>query len=206
MSGGPNAPQTGGQSGGRGWRRANPWLIGALAVSIALNAFVIGAVVGERWRGIHHHRFGHHHWHGFAWSHAPGHSIRHLGAMLDADARAKLRRAARPYRARMKLLLADAAEARLDALDAMSAPQFDPAVLEAAFARSRKAEAAATALMQKIIAEAAAQFTPEERATVHEALKQRMELWRERVERRRKRLEKWQKRLDSEQSKGKNRR
>lgn len=200
MNGGPNTPPSGETSRARRFGNANPWLIGALAVSLALNAFVLGAVVGERWRDGERDHYAHSHKHHYGRGHVPGHSIRHLGAMLDADARRKLRRAARPHRARMKLLLADAAEARLDALDAMSARDFDPETLEAAFARSREAEAAATKLTQQIIAEAAAQFTPEERAAVHTALEQRMELWRERVDRRRKRLERWQKRLEREPS------
>lgn len=202
MSGEPTTPPSEGTPKARRLRKANPWLIAALAVSVALNAFVFGAVVGERWHGGRHDRYAHHHKHRFGRGHVPGHSIRHLGAMLDADARRKLRRAARPHRARMKLLLADAAEARLDALDAMSAPEFDPEALEAAFVRSREAEAAATKLVQEIIAEAAAQFTPEERAAVNKALKQRMGLWRERVDRRRKRLERWQRRLDRERPEG----
>ncbi|MFP3942793.1 MAG: periplasmic heavy metal sensor [Alphaproteobacteria bacterium] len=182
----------------RRWRRpfrnATPWLIGALAVSLAINAFVIGAFVGERWRGAphRHFEFSDRYW----LSPLHGYSIRRLGGLMEAETRAKLREVARPHRAQLKLLLAEAAEARLDALDAMTAPEFDAEVLEQAFARARDAETAAVELTQEIIAEAAARFTPEERAAVHEALRQRMDLWRERVERRRKRLEKWQKRLE----------
>lgn len=200
MSNAPDAP--GSQRGHRIFRRAAPWLAGGLAVSLALNAFVIGAYVGERWRGepryveyADRYRYGIRPLHGY--------SIRKLGAMLDANARAKLREAARPHRARLKLLLAEAAAARLDALDAMTAPDFQAEALEDAFARAREAEAAAAALTQEIIAEAAARFTPEERAAVNEALKQRMELWRERVERRRKRLQKWQKHLERREAGGK---
>lgn len=181
------------------FRRA-PWLIGALAVSLALNAFVIGAFVGERWRGAPDH-VDHSHHYGYWRSPLHGYSIRRLGAMLDANARVKLREAARPHRARLKLLLAEAAEARLDALDAMTAAEFDAETLEVAFARAREAEAAAAELTQDIIAEAAARFTPDERAAINVALKQRMELWRERVERRRKRLEKWQRRLEQRETK-----
>ncbi len=82
----------------------------------------------------------------------------------------------------------------------MTAAEFDAGALEQAFARAREAEAQAAELTQEIIAEAAAQFTPAERAAVNEALKQRMELWRERVERRRKRLEEWQERLQQREA------
>jgi uncharacterized membrane protein len=200
MSDAPNAPEPGSASGKPRFRHVTSWLLAALALSLALNAFVIGAIVGERWRGGNHHHPMNSSVHGLGYGHMPGYSIRHFGAMLDSDARAKLRQAARPHRARLKLLLAEAAEARLDALEAMSARDFDAEALEASFARAREAEAAANALTQDIIAEAAAQFTPEERTAVNEALKQRMELWRERVERRRKRLEKWQERIERRES------
>lgn len=204
MSGEPNASAPGHRQGWSRFRSATSWLIAALAVSLALNAFVIGAVVGERWHdGRHHGHWSRHHGDVFRSHHVPGSSIRQLSAMLDAGAREKLRKAARPHRARMKLLLAEAAGARLDALDALRAREFDAEALTGAFARAGEAERAAAELTHAIIAEAAGQFTPDEREAVNKALEEPVEHWRDRVERRRKRLERWQDRLEREQQ-GKN--
>ncbi len=156
------------------------WLIFGLVVSLAINTFFIGAMVGgrastERWTdwisrhgGMEHgDRFG---------EGRPGGMFdpRDLIAVLPESARADAIAVLEDQGPAIREMMRASGEARFASLEAMRASPFDAAALDAAFAESRQADMALLVALHEAMGEIVTDLTPEERAHMIEELDERV--------------------------------
>ncbi len=154
------------------------WLGLVLVVSLAVNAFFLGHVVGgratsEQWGPRIGSRLGLEHPGDPRGGMPPELDPRRLGRMLPESAREGARDILEARGPRIRNLFEQAAIARIAAYDLIKAEPFDRAALEDALARSRAADEAASAAVHDVVAEIISGLSPEERASLGDDLANR---------------------------------
>jgi uncharacterized membrane protein len=141
---------------GAGWKIA-------LAASLTLNVFVVGAVAGAI--GMR------------ARMEAPrpaplGNPLMRAGDQLSPTQQQAYRARLRAEGATTRPLLQEARQARLDAANLFSQPQFDPAAAAAALAKARTADTAAREKLEGAVVDFATTLGPDERSKLAQGLRQ----------------------------------
>lgn len=132
----------------------NPRTLKTLAaVSLALNVFLIGSIAGGAYRLFAHQRA----------EAAQQRGIRFAAADLSAERQRELRDALRNTRRESQPLIRDARDGRIDIAHILAAPNFDRNALDDALARTRDADVALRARVERTVADFAATLTPDER-------------------------------------------
>ncbi len=171
------------------------WLIFGLVLSLALNAFFIGAVVGarassDRWldRVSAHGGIDRDSEYGPG---RPGEMFdpRDLVRVLPDSARADAIAVLDEQGPVIRQMMRASGEARIASLEVMRATPFDAVALEDAFALSRQADAALSLTIHETMAALIADLTPEERAVMNEQLRERVPDFHRRSHRRREQRE-----------------
>jgi uncharacterized membrane protein len=134
-----------------------------LIVSLVLNIFLLGAIAGGTYRWVAKQK---------AEVVAQQRGLRFAAAELPQARRDQLREALRQTRRDSLPLIINARSGRLDVVQALAAPQFDRAALDAALARTREADMAVRARVETTVADFANTLTPEERLKLVDALQQ----------------------------------
>ena len=134
-----------------------------LIVSLVLNIFLLGAIAGGTYRWVAKQK---------AEVVAQQRGLRFAAAELPQARRDQLREALRQTRRDSLPLIINARAGRLDVVQALAAPQFDRAALDAALARTREADMAVRARVETTVADFANTLTPEERLKLVDALQQ----------------------------------
>jgi uncharacterized membrane protein len=137
--------------------RIKTWLI----VSLVLNIFLLGTIAGGTYRWIAKQK---------AEVIAQQRGLRFAAAELPDARRDQLRQMLRETRRDTLPLTLAARTGRLDVVQALAAPQFDRAALDAALARTREADVALRARVEGTVADFAATLTPDERLKLVDAL------------------------------------
>jgi uncharacterized membrane protein len=132
-----------------------------LIVSVVLNVFLLGAIVGGTYRWMEKQK---------ADVIAQQRGLRFAAAELPEARREQLRDALRQTRRDSLPLIIGARSGRLDVVQALAAQQFDRNALDAALARTREADVAVRARVEGTVAEFASTLTPEERLKLVDAL------------------------------------
>ncbi len=130
----------------------------ALVLSVCLNVFVAGLVVGRATGGSG----------GAAPGRASGGGLERFMATVPAEARPVIRRALRENRRGLQDMVAAVRDARQDAASVVAREPFDQAEFEAAMATVRDRSEALQAAVHAIIAEALSDLTPELRSEMAE--------------------------------------
>jgi len=134
----------------------------ALAISLALNVFAVGAVVGA---GYMRHRL----------VEPPrgerGPPLMRVGERLPEAKRAAFRARMRQEGMTARPLMREAREARREAIALFGQPQFDAAAASAALARARQAEFTARGRFETAMTEFATTLTPQERAELAKSIR-----------------------------------
>lgn len=174
-------------------RSGNPaiWLGVALVLSLVVNTFFIGLMVGgrltsERWASGLHDRFGAEAGiEGFGrFGMPPDLDPRAMTRMLPESARDEARAMLEARGPEIRNLFMASMEARGAALDAMRAEPFDRDALSTALATSRDADEAARAAVHALTVDIIADMSPEEREQIGMDLHERFPGRHERHERR----------------------
>lgn len=134
-----------------------------LIVSLVLNIFLLGAIAGGTYRWVAKQK---------ADVLAQQRGLRFAAAELPKDRQDQLRQSLRQTRRESLPLITDARSGRIDVVQALAAPQFDRATLDAALARTRAADVAVRARVEATVAEFASTLTPDERLKLVDALEQ----------------------------------
>ena len=134
-----------------------------LIVSLVLNIFLLGAIAGGTYRWVAKQK---------AEVVAQQRGLRFAAAELPQARRDQLREALRQTRRDSLPLIINARSGRLDVVQALAAPQFDRAALDAALARTREADMAVRARVEATVADFANALTPDERLKLVDALQQ----------------------------------
>ena len=134
-----------------------------LIVSLVLNIFLLGAIAGGTYRWVAKQK---------AEVVAQQRGLRFAAAGLPQARRDQLREALRQTRRDSLPLIINARAGRLDVVQALAAPQFDRAALDAALARTREADMAVRARVEATVADFANALTPDERLKLVDALQQ----------------------------------
>jgi uncharacterized membrane protein len=132
-----------------------------LIVSVVLNIFLLGAIAGGTYRWMAKQK---------ADVIAQQRGLRFAAAELPEARRDQLRDALRQTRRDSLPLIVGAHSGRLDVVQALAAPQFDRAALDAALARTREADVAVRARVEGTVADFASTLTPDERLKLVDAL------------------------------------
>lgn len=141
------------------------WL---LIASLALNLLVAGAIAG---RVV----FGPHHGPG-RWGQAPGDfGLMGFSKLLPSDRQTLVRQNLRAARPEFRELRAETVELRKQAADVLLAEPFDKAALKAALDRVGAGETRVRDKGVDVFVDTAGQLTPDERKTLAEAWKKRLE-------------------------------
>ncbi|MFM0152434.1 periplasmic heavy metal sensor [Paraburkholderia sediminicola] len=150
---------------GRSWKIA-------LAASLVLNVFLLGAIVGGAYQ----------------WFAAHGvmtpvlaqqrTALRFAAETLPAERQKAFIDGLRNARREGKEFAREGREGRHDVLRLLAAPQFDREALDAALARTREADSSLRAQVEGSVADFAATLSPEERVEFADSLKLRGQ-WRE---------------------------
>lgn len=163
-------------------RTGNPmiWLGAALVLSLVVNTFFIGLMVGgkltsERWASGLRDRLGAEAGiEGFGrFGMPPDLDPRGLTRMLPDSAREEARVKLEARGPEIRDLFVSSMEARGAALDAMRAEPFDPDALAAALAASRVADEAARTAVHELTVDIISDMTPEEREQIGTDLHER---------------------------------
>jgi uncharacterized membrane protein len=127
-----------------------------VAVSLVLNVFLIGSIVGGAYRvsGLFAHQRAN--------AEQPR-GIRFAASDLSAERQQQLRDALRATRRESLPLVRQSRDARIDLAHVLAAPTLDRAALDDALARARQADVAVRARVEGTVAEFAATLTPDER-------------------------------------------
>ncbi len=132
-----------------------------LVVSLALNVFLIGGLIG-----------------GALWAH--GHRATPVGSLqaavqrLPEDQRDALHKALRAVRLENRQTMLESRKARREAVELLTQPTLDAAALSAALERARTADAAMRAKVEQRIVDFAATSSPEARALLADGLVRRL--------------------------------
>jgi uncharacterized membrane protein len=139
----------------RGWKIA-------LAVSLALNLFVLGAAGGVLYRDAQGPpgRFG-----------GRGGPLGRAVEGLSGDQRAAFRQMLHDQVEAARPLIQDARRSRRQAFDLLSAPTFDRAAAGQAMAQARNDEGRIRAAMENAVLDFAARLSPQQRASMAEAIR-----------------------------------
>jgi uncharacterized membrane protein len=140
------------------------WVKIALAVSLALNLFIGGAVAGAA--------FQRHRVMDMRNGPAPGNPLMRAGDGLPPDEREAYRMRMRQSAMANQALLAADRAARDRAVIAFSAPNFDPQAATTALAASRDAEVAARTQLETTVVDFAKTLDPDDRRALAQGLKQ----------------------------------
>lgn len=137
--------------------KAKPWAVLAL-ISLALNLFLGGLLVGRMLRPDR-----------------PPPDTRPISLLrssrdLDPEARAIVDKAREKHHRDIRRSMTQAGEARLAAVEALCAKDFDEAKVREAFLAFRKEANVSQDKMHEALIDAAKQMTPEQRAVLREAL------------------------------------
>lgn len=133
-----------------------------LALSIALNALLIGIVIGGGWMVAHRHGLS-----------APT-RLRAAGDELSAAQQPRFRTLLQDTRKAGRPLLRQARQARAEAAAALVAQPFDQAALAQALARARAADLALRQQREEAVARFAATLSLEDRRTLAAGLRTNM--------------------------------
>jgi uncharacterized membrane protein len=134
-----------------------------LIVSLVLNIFLLGAIAGGTYRWMAKQK---------ADVVAQQRGLRFAAAELSGDRQDQLRQSLRQTRRESLQEIIDARAGRIAVVQALAAPQFDRAALDAALARTRAADVAVRAQVEATVAEFASTLTPDERLKLVDALEQ----------------------------------
>lgn len=134
-----------------------------LIVSLVLNIFLLGAIAGGTYRWMAKQK---------ADVVAQQRGLRFAAAELSRDRQDQLRQSLRQTRRASLQEIIDARAGRIAVVQALAAPQFDRATLDAALARTRAADVAVRAQVEATVAEFASTLTPDERLKLVDALEQ----------------------------------
>lgn len=152
------------------------WLGAGLVISLAVNMFFLGLIMGGRlssdrwadrlgeragWLGEGPHRGG------------PDLDPRSLTRMLPESAQGEAQALFEANRVELRTLFGESLAARAAAYDAMRADSFEREALEEALAASIAADAAARSAVHDLTVELIADLTPEERARIGEDIEER---------------------------------
>jgi uncharacterized membrane protein len=140
------------------------WVKIALAVSLAVNLFIIGAGAGAAFQ---RHRMVE-----MRVAPVPGNPMMRAGDGLAPPEREAYRMRMRQAGLANQPLLAANRAARQKVVDAFSAPNFDAAAAESALAASRDAENTARTQLENAVVEFAKGLNADERRTLAEGLRQ----------------------------------
>jgi uncharacterized membrane protein len=140
------------------------WVKIALAVSLALNLFIIGTVVGA---GFQRHRAVE-----MRGAPAPGNPMMRAGDSLPPPERQAYRMHLRQAALANQPLLAANRAARDKVADAFSAPNFDVTAAQAALAASRDAENTARTQLENALVDFAKTLPADQRKMLAEGLRQ----------------------------------
>jgi uncharacterized membrane protein len=132
-----------------------------LIVSIVLNIFLLGTIAGGTYRWMAKQK---------ADVIAQQRGLRFAAAELPEARRDQLHDALRQTRRDSLPLILSARSGRLDVVQALAAPQFNRATLDAALARTRDADIAVRARVEGTVADFASTLTPDERLKLVDAL------------------------------------
>jgi uncharacterized membrane protein len=132
-----------------------------LIVSLVLNIFLLGAIAGGTYRWVAKQKTD---------VLAQQRGLRFAAAELPAERQDQLRQALRQTRRESLQEIIGARSGRLDVVQALAAPQFDRAALDAALARTREADVTVRARVETTVAEFASTLTPDERLKLVDAL------------------------------------
>lgn len=145
----------------------NRWLAIGLAISLIINVFIVGTVVGAfGQRARMEHRIP---------PRPQGVAMNPLmraGDALPEDVRERYRQRMREEGVASRPFIEQARAARLEAADAFAAPQFDKAAAQAALAKSRAAETAAREKLETGVVEFAAELPADQRQALAQGLRQ----------------------------------
>ena len=131
-------------------------------VSVLLNVFLIGGIVGGGYRWVAAQR---------SVAAQQARPLRFAADGLSQERQQQFADDLRQARRDSRTLAQDSREGRLDVAQVMAAPQFDPAALDAALARTRDADVALRMRVEQTIATFAASLSPEERVIFADGLK-----------------------------------
>lgn len=132
-----------------------------LVVSLVLNVFLLGALGGGAYKWNQKER---------AIEAAQRHGLQFAAAELSVPRRQQLHEAMRDTRRAARPLVIAGRQGRIDIAQALAAPQFDQATLDAALARTRVADIAVRAQLEETVAVFAGTLTPDERVKLVDAL------------------------------------
>ncbi|AMM16121.1 hypothetical protein AX768_18035 [Burkholderia sp. PAMC 28687] len=132
-----------------------------LVVSVVLNIFLLGTIGGGTYRWIEKQK---------ADAIAQQRGLRFAAAELPQERRDQLRDALRQTRRDSLPLVLSARAGRIDVVQALQAPQFDRATLDAALARTRDADIAVRSRVEGTVADFATTLTADERLKLVDAL------------------------------------
>jgi len=168
-----------------------PWLGAGLVLSLAINAFFVGIVVGgkgaaDRWDIRLADQLGMEARHGPPGriGGAPDLDPRSFARMLPDSAREDARAIIEVRGPEIREHFRAAMEARLATFEAMRADPFDRDALVQSLAASREADAVAETAVHSLVVEIVAGLSPEERAQIGEDLGDRFPEYHERHQRR----------------------
>jgi uncharacterized membrane protein len=131
-------------------------------VSVLLNVFLIGGIVGGGYRWVAAQR---------SVAAQQARPLRSAANGLSQERQQQFVDDLRQARRDGRMLAQDSREGRLDVAQALAAPQFDPAAVDAALARTRNADMALRIRVEQTIATFAASLSPEERVIFADGLK-----------------------------------
>ncbi|CAB3772923.1 periplasmic heavy metal sensor [Paraburkholderia solisilvae] len=157
----------------------------ALAGSLVLNVFVLGAIAGGTWQWLANRphatggalrsdaQAG-----GQAQPQAQQHALRDAADQLSDARREQFAQTLREARRDGRAYIRSGRDGRSDVLRLLAAPDLDRPALDAALARTRNADAALRARVEQSVASFAATLSPQERAQFADSLREHGQ-WRQ---------------------------
>ncbi|TKC91193.1 periplasmic heavy metal sensor [Trinickia terrae] len=145
---------------GRAWKAV---LIG----SLVLNVFLLGSVAGGAYQLLTEHREQK-----TAAAQQQPRALRFAAENLGSDREQQFIDALKDARREVRDQAREGREGRREVLQALAAPQFDRAALDAALAKTRNADIAQRTRVEQGVADFAATLTPEERVKFAGSLKE----------------------------------
>jgi len=131
-------------------------------VSVLLNVFLIGGIVGGGYRWVAAQR---------SVAAQQARPLRFAAKGLSQERQQQFVEDLQQARRNSRTLAQDSRQGRLDVAQVLAAPQFDPTALDAALARTRNADVALRIRVEQTIATFAGSLSPEERVIFADGLK-----------------------------------
>jgi uncharacterized membrane protein len=142
-----------------------------LGVSLVLNVFLLGAIVGGAYQWFSAHRAA-------VGPLAQQRALRFAAQPLSPDQQQAFVDGLKNARREGRQFAREGREGRREVLNLLAAPQFDRGALDAALARTRAADSSLRAMVEGSVADFAATLTPQERVKFADSLRLRGQ-WRE---------------------------